>query len=137
MEIVEFFVRPDGVHVGVDAVARLYAILRQRESFPLGKRVDHLSLGVTKVFNGEGHGTLHAVKVVVDAESLEHKERSRDTAQPKLGGKVLLEKVLNKLDAMLGLFGVEQLGIVYWLNNFAHLKRLFVVIVLQRYSFYY
>ena len=86
VEVVQFLVGAYSVHVGIDAVARFDVVLGQRETLPFGQRVHHLGLGVTQVLDGECHGSLHSVEVVVDAETFQHKQRRRDTRQPQFGG---------------------------------------------------
>ena len=108
MKIVKLLVSTNGVHVRVNAIARLYLILCQRQTLPLGQRVYHLCLGIAQVLDGKGHGTLHAIQVVIDAKTFQHKQRSRHAAKPQLRRDVLLEKLLNQLNALLRLFRVKQ-----------------------------
>jgi hypothetical protein len=68
--------------------------------------VNHLGTRVAQVLDGEGDGTLHSVEVVVDTQPLKHEERSGNAAKAKLSGQVLLEKLLDKLNALLRLPGV-------------------------------
>ena len=85
----------------------------------------HLSLLFAKVFNWERNRTLHAVKVVVDAETLQNEEGSGDAAQMQLSGKVLLEEVFYQFDALLGLVYVEQGGVMFGINKCAHIYNVF------------
>ncbi len=65
--IVKLLIGSYGVHVGVDAVAGLYAAVGQREPLPFGQRVHHFGCCSVHVLDVERHGSLHAVQIVVDA----------------------------------------------------------------------
>ena len=112
MEVVHLLVGAYGVHVGIDAVARLDVVFGQCEAFPLGQRMDHLGLLVAHVAYGEADGPLDAVEVVVDAQSFHDEEWGGDAAQPQFCRQVLLEEFLDELDALLGLSCIEQSAIV-------------------------
>ena len=85
MEVIQLLVSTNGVHVGVDAVARLNVIFGQGQALPFSQRVYHLCLSVAQILYWEGHGALHAVEVVVYAETFQHKQGSCDAAQPQFG----------------------------------------------------
>ena len=121
VQIVQLFVGTDGVHVRIDARSRLYAVVGKSQTLPFSKRMHHLCLLVAEVFDGERNGTLHAVKVVVDAETLQNEEGSGDAAQMQLSGKVLLEEVFYQFDALLGLVYVKQGGVMFGINKCAHI----------------
>ena len=95
MQVVEFLIGTDSVHVRIDAVAWLYLVFGQTQPLPFGQRVNHLSLCVTQILDRERHCPLHAIQVVVDAKSLKHEQRSRHAAQSQFGGKVLLKEFLD------------------------------------------
>ena len=120
VDVVQFLVGAYGVHVGIDAVARLYAILRQGEPLPFGQRVYHLGLYVAEVEYGEGDGALHAVEVVVHTQALQHEEGCCDALQPQFGAQVLLEEVFNQFDALLRLTLIEQSLVSCRFNQFTH-----------------
>ena len=80
----------------------------------------HLCLSVAKVLDGEGDGTLNTVQVVVDAQSLQYKQRSRDTTQTQLRREVLLKEVFNQFDTLLSLLCIEQCIVVQGFNYLSH-----------------
>ena len=82
VDVVQFFVCAYGIHVGIDAIAGFYALGGKRQPFPFSQRVYDLSFFVLKVFNGEGYCPLNAVKVIVDAHTLEYKQWSGCSVQP-------------------------------------------------------
>ena len=120
MQVIQFLVGTNGVHVRIDAVAALHLLLSQCQSLPFRQRVHHLSPCVTHILDGERHRTLHAVQVVVDAQSLQHEQRCRHTAQPQFRRQVLLKEVLNLLDTLLRLTHVQQSLIPLRANHLTH-----------------
>ena len=80
--VVEFLVRPDGVHVGIDAITGFDVVLSEREPLPFSERVHHFRTGIVEVLDGEGDGSLHSVEVVVDAESLQHEKGCCHAVEP-------------------------------------------------------
>ena len=120
VQIVQFFIGAYSVHVGIDAVARFNLVFSQREPLPLGQRVHHFGFGVAQVEDGERHGALGAVQVVVDAQSFEHKERCSNPLQPQFGREVLLKEVLDQLDAMFGLTAVKYTLVFFIDDKFTH-----------------
>ena len=122
MQIVELLISTDGVHVGIDTITRLYLILSQRKTLPLGQRVNHLSLRISQILDGERHSTLHTVQVVVDTQSLQHEQRSRHTTQPQLCGEVLLKEFLDEFDTLLRLLRIEQRFIFHRFDYLSHIS---------------
>ena len=120
VEIVELLIGANGVHVGVDAVARLHLVFSQRQALPFGQRVNHLSAGLTHVLDGEGNGALHTVEIVVDTQTLQHKEGGGNTAQTQLRGEILLKEFLDLLNAQLGLACAQKGLVNLGLYHFAH-----------------
>ena len=120
MEIVEFLVGTYGVHIGINAISRFDIVLGERESLPFSKRVHHLGLGIAKVFDGERHCTLHAVEIVVDTESLKHEQWCCHSAKTEFSREILLEELLYLLDAMLGLYHIEQGLVTLRFDKFTH-----------------
>ena len=53
VEIVEFLERTDSIHVGVEAETGGYAIGAEFVTFPLGKRMDHLSLAAPHIIDSK------------------------------------------------------------------------------------
>ena len=107
VEVVQLFVGADGVHVGIEAVARGNAVFGQFEPFPLGQRVDHFGTCLTHILNGESHGPFGSVQVVVDTCAREHEERCRHPTQVQLLCQSPLESVFEHFDGLLGGLGVE------------------------------
>ena len=97
-------------------MARLYLILCQRQTLPLGQRMNHLSTGFAQILDRERHSALHTVQVVVDTQSLQHEERCRHTTQTQFRRQVLLEEFLNQFNTLFRLSRVEQTLIVYGFN---------------------
>ena len=121
VQVIQLLVRAYRVHICIDAIARLYLILCQRESLPLGQRVHHLSLGIAQILDGEGDGTFHTIQVVVDTKSFQHEQGSRHTSQSQLCREVLLEEILNQFDTLLRLLGVKQRFIHHRFNYLSHI----------------
>ena len=57
----------------------------------------HLGTRVAQVLNRKGNGAFYAVKIIVNAQSLHHEKRCRNSAQAQFGGEILLKKVLYQL----------------------------------------
>ena len=128
VEVVHLLVGAYGVHVGVDAVARLYIVFCQCQSLPFSQGVHDLSLSLTHVLDREGDRALYAVEVVVDTQTLQDEERGGDTAQPQLSGEVLLEELLDLFDTLFCLMFVEQGLVACWLDKFAHYMMIMLIL---------
>ena len=85
MEVVQFLVGTDGIHVGINAIARLYLVVGQRQPFPFRQRVYHFCPCLSHILDGEGNRPLDAVQVVIDAQTGLYEQRCRDAAQPQFG----------------------------------------------------
>ena len=107
MQVVQFLVSTDSIHISIDSVARLHIVFSQCQPFPFGQRMNHLGLLVSQILNRKGHRTLHAIQVIIDAKAFQHEQRSRHTTQPQLRTQVLLEEFLNQFNALLRLFHVQ------------------------------
>ena len=70
VEVIQFLIGADGIHIGVDAVATLHLLLGQSQSFPLCQRVYYLGPLLAHVLDRERHGAFNAVQVVVDTQPL-------------------------------------------------------------------
>ena len=66
MEVSEFFIRTDGVHVGIDTVAFFDLIISKSKSFPFGKRMDDFSFGIVQILDRKRDRTFRSVQVVID-----------------------------------------------------------------------
>ena len=69
VQIAQLFVGTDGIHIGIDTIARTDAVFGQGEAFPLCQRVNHFGLCIAQILDREGYGTFHTVQVVVDTHS--------------------------------------------------------------------
>ena len=114
MQVVEFLESADGVHVGVEAISRGNVVRTQLGTFPLCQRVHHLGRAVVHRLDGERHGTLHSIEVVVKASAGEHKQRCCHAAQIQRPRKLLLKSVFDILDGHLGGFWQQLSGVLFW-----------------------
>ena len=120
MQVVELFISTNSIHIGVYSVVRFYLVLSKRETLPLGKGMYNLSFLVAKVFDREGNGAFHTVKVIIDAEALEHEEWSCDTTETEFRTNILLEELLDKFDSLFRLLHVKQRLVSCWFYQFTH-----------------
>ena len=97
-------------------------VLGEFHPLPFGEGMHHLRLGVAELFDGEGDGALHAVEVVIDAQTLQDEEGCRDAAKAQLGAEVLLEKLLYQFDALLCLHAVEKRAVACRFDKSAHYR---------------
>ena len=74
MDVVDVVIAADGVHVCVDAFARLIAVTVESHTLPLGKGLNDLCICLD-LLDGELDLTLNAVKVVVDTAVLRNDQR--------------------------------------------------------------
>ena len=112
MEIIQFFVPADGIHIGIESLAWLEAVLFESHAFPLGKRLNDLD-----IFAGEGlhvkvYRAFHAVKIIIESGGLCHKQRGRDPFQMHLAAEFLLECVADIFDGLLRLADCQMRVIV-------------------------
>ena len=129
VQVVELLVGTDGIHVGIDAISWLYLILSEGKALPLSQGVNHLSLGIAQVLNRETHWALYAIEVVVDAETLQYKERGCYTTEAKFCTQVLLEKLFYQFDTHFGLAHIQQRLVPFGFNQFAHYIYIFLFII--------
>jgi hypothetical protein len=87
--------------------------------------MNHLSLLISQILNGEGHWTFHPIQVIVDTQAFQHEQWSCDSAQPEFRAQVLLKELLNQLDALLRLFHVQFRLVVHGLQYLTHSILLF------------
>ena len=95
MQIAQFFIGTDGIHVCVDAISRFDMVFGKREAFPFGEGVHHFSFGVAQIFDRESHGTFHSIEVVIDTHSFQYEQWSCHTSQAQFGREVQLEELFN------------------------------------------
>ena len=121
VQVVQFLIGTNGIHVGIYSVSRLHMVVGKRHPLPFCERMHHLRRGVAHILYRETHGALHSVQVVVDAESLHNEQRRRNASQLQFRGKVHLEEFLYHLDSMLRLFHVEKSLICFRFYQIAHI----------------
>ena len=95
MQIAQFFIGTDGIHVCVDAISRFDMVFGKREAFPFGEGVHHFSFGVAQIFDRESYGTFHSIEVVIDTHSFQYEQWSCHTSQAQFGREVQLEELFN------------------------------------------
>ena len=93
MEIVQFLVPADGVHVGVQPLPHRELVAVEGQALPLGQGVDHLGVP-PRVGHVEGHRALHAVEVVVQAGGRLHKQGGGHPAQVERTAQIVLKQAL-------------------------------------------
>ena len=91
MQVVQVFVAPDGIHVGVQSVAGRDAVGGELHPFPFGERVDHFGHAVAHTMDRESDGAFDTVQVIIDTCAREDEQGSRHAAQVKRLRQLLLE----------------------------------------------
>ena len=103
MDVVGHLVAADGVHIGIQPLARAETVQFQSVALPFCKRMDNFQpLARAEI---KGHRALHAVEIVVQTACGIYKQRSGHADQVQLGCKIALKKVLHLFD---GIFGLPQ-----------------------------
>ena len=108
MEVVQFLVGTQGVHVGIDATARGNAQLSELQALPLREGVHDLGLLLVQAADRKADRALDAVQVIVDARSGQDRHRRRHAQERELGGEVVLEHVFHGLDGLFGLLDTAE-----------------------------
>ena len=119
MEVGEFFISPDGVHVGVESFTRFETVFVKGEPFPLRQGMDHLRIrfGLEDV---KGNRAFHSVEVVVDAGCAVHKQRGSDPFEVEGFGEFLLKCSFDEFNSRLGVIQAQRGLIVLGNEYFAH-----------------
>ena len=125
VNVVQFLVPADGVHIGVQAVAHGEMIPLQSQPLPLGQGVHHLGIGSYRG-DVEGNGTLIAVQVVVQAGAFGDEQGSGDPLQIQRVGELLLEGGLDVGDGTLGVVGVQLGGVALGNKDLIHVISAFL-----------
>ena len=108
VEIVQLIlIAADGVHVGIEALARPEAVAFEREALPLGKGLHDLSLCVG-MQDVKGYRTLVAVQIVIQARILGHKQRCRDAVEIQLRAEIVRKQPLQETDGLLCVIDRQQ-----------------------------
>ena len=102
VDIIQFLIPTDGVHIGIQSLAGLKAVAEKRQALPLGQRMDDLRLP-PDIRHIKGDGALHAVQIVIEARGSFHKQRGRDTAEVQIAAQRILKQPLDQTDGFLGI----------------------------------
>ncbi len=114
MDVVQILVRPEGIHIRVDAAAGLYPQFSQLQALPLGQGVHHLGGSLVHPLHGELHRTLHTIEVVIEALPGEHHHGCRHTQQSQLGAQVQLKHIFHGLDGLFRLLdATKQVAVIF------------------------
>ena len=85
VNVIEVFVRPEGVHIGVYSPARADTHFGEFQPFPLRKRMHDLGPAVRQRLYRERHRTFHTVQVIVYAGARQDNHRRSHPQKGKLG----------------------------------------------------
>ena len=113
VEVVELFIAPYGVHVGIYAVSRLYSVFSQSHSLPFGQRLHYFDFEFIYVFKCEVDSSFHTVQVIVESSIGVYEQRSRNSPQVEAVSQLLLEIVFDFLDSSLTFHQVYQRIVVF------------------------
>ena len=119
MEIVDLLVAADSVHVGEESLADVELIALERQTLPLGQRVNHLTVRAD-VGNIERNGTLHPVEVIVQTGIFVDEQRGRHAAQIERLPEVHLKIALDEFNRALHLIDGQRRVITLRNDDFAH-----------------
>ena len=129
VDIVEFLIGADGIHVGDDTETGVYLIVGQSDSLPLGQTVYHLGYSLVHILDRETDRALHTVQVIIQSQPAQHKQRCSHPAQTEFGAQSTQKKVLYiglflqfcLLDGQFGLLQIQQGTIALRFHQFTHL----------------
>ena len=126
VQVVQFFVPADGVHVGINALARMEVVAVQRHALPFRQRLHHLRVHAC---GGDikADGTLHAVQVVVQAGGGLHEQRRRHPLQVQRLRQMVLKSPLDQADSGLRFIKAQFRLITGRDKGFAHSSRPFAI----------
>ena len=125
VDVVQFLVPADGVHIGVQAVAHGEMIPLQSQPLPLGQGVHHLGISSYRG-DVEGNRTLIAVQVVVQAGVFGDEQGSGDPLQIQRVGELILEGGFDVGDGSLGVVGVQLGGVALGNKDLIHVISAFL-----------
>ena len=125
VEIVEFLVSADGVHVGVKSFSDPEAVIPERHALPLGEGLDDLRL-CSSVLDVEGDFAFITVQVIVQAGGCLQKQRRGNTVKLKGGGQRVSELALDDADCLLGIILRKKRMISVRNNDMTHRENLFL-----------
>ena len=126
MQVVQLFIPADGVHIGIDALARVKIVAEQGHALPLGQRLHHLRVHARRR-NIKADRAFHAVQVIVQAGGGFHKQRRGHALQIQRLGQMILKSTLDQADGGLGFIKAQLRLITSRNKGFAHCSRPFAI----------
>ena len=126
MKIIQLLVSTDGVHICIYAISRLNLILGKRQSLPLGKRMNHLSLGFPKSLIGKvtGRSTPFRSSLIPNPSI---RRAGGNATQTELGAQVLLEEFFYHFNTHFGLAHIQQRLVPFRFYQIAHFYFIFSI----------
>ena len=107
MDIIRILVAAYGVHVGIETLTGLEAVVLEGAALPLCERLDYFNIAV-HILYVERHGALDAVQCIVESGIRAHKKRRGDAGQVELNCEIPLKEILDLLDSHLSLPDIKQ-----------------------------
>ena len=120
VQVVQFLIAADGVHVSHNALAGAEAVLVQGIALPLCQAVDDLGV-LVQAGHIELDRALHTVQIVVQAAALHDEQGSRDALEVERHADLLLENRLDQADGFLGVVQAQQALVAFRNDNAAHI----------------
>ena len=114
MQIVQLLIAADRVHIGVDAMTRLDAVLTERHSLPFCQRLYDFHFQLVDILQSERHAAFHAIQIIIEAGFRVHEQRRGYAAQVQTICQFLLEIVFDFFDRSLALHQVDRTFVVFW-----------------------
>ena len=106
MDVVDFLVAADGVHIGVKAPALVESVPLESETLPLREGVDDLRLGPDGR-DVEGDGSFVPVEIVVETGVLSYEKRRGNALERKRVAERVAEYYFDEFDGALRIVTVE------------------------------
>ncbi len=125
VEIVEFLVSTDGVHVGVKSFSDTEPVITERHALPLGEGLNDLRL-CSGVLDVEGDLAFITVQVIVQAGGCLKKQRRGNAVKLQGGGQRISKLALDDTDRLLGIILRKKRMISVRNNDMTHRENLFL-----------
>ena len=119
VQVVQFLVAADGVHIGHNALTGAEAVLVQGVALPLSQTVDDFCL-LVQAGHIERNRALDAVQVIVQAAALHDKQGSRDALEVQRHAELLLKNRLDEADGLLGVIQTQKALVSFRNGNVTH-----------------
>jgi hypothetical protein len=120
MDVIQFFIPPDRVHVGVEPFMDREMVFAEGIPLPLGQRLDDFAPEGLIVFDIETDRAFNPVEIVVKSARRIHEERGAHAAEVQLFRKMLLKGVLDEFDRHLGFVKPQDRLIIDRYDKFFH-----------------